>query len=130
MRYCTQYSRRLAPQYDLEHRVSIFVAEEIRTWFAMSKQEPRGGSLRDFVNNAIDSVTRKARLLSCKYEREKVRCLLLSLPQPVPESDPSVPLWQPPSGVTPVCQSLLELILSAASPANLAACDPQFVPAL
>ncbi|GJN92776.1 hypothetical protein Rhopal_005814-T1 [Rhodotorula paludigena] len=94
-------------EYDLEHRVSIFVAEEIRTWFAMSKQEPRGGSLRDFVNNAIDSVTRKARLLSCKYEREK-----------------------PPSGVTPVCQSLLELILSAASPANLAACDPQFVPAL
>lgn len=63
-------------QYDLEHRLSIFVGEEIRTWFAMSKTEPRA-NLRDYMLGAVDNVTRKARVLSCKLEREKVRLCLL-----------------------------------------------------
>lgn len=37
----------------------------------MSKAEPRA-NLRDYVLNAIDAVVRKAQVMSCKYEREKV----------------------------------------------------------
>lgn len=38
----------------------------------MSKAEPRA-NLHDYVLNAIDAVVRKAQVMSCKYEREKVR---------------------------------------------------------
>ena len=62
-------------QYDLEHRLSIFVGEEIRTWFAMSKTEPRA-NLRDYMLGAVDNVTRKARVLSCASSTSLTRpCL-------------------------------------------------------
>ncbi|GAA5889131.1 hypothetical protein JCM8208_007777 [Rhodotorula glutinis] len=93
-------------EYDLEHRLSIFVGEEIRTWFAMSKTEPRA-NLRDYMLGAVDNVTRKARVLSCKLEREK-----------------------PPSAVTPVCASITQLLLAATAPQNLSQTDPQWVAAL
>ncbi|BGP49947.1 transcription-associated protein 1 [Rhodotorula kratochvilovae] len=93
-------------EYDLEHRLSIFVGEEIRTWFAMSKTEPRA-NLRDYMLGAVDNVTRKARVLSCKLEREK-----------------------PPNAVTPVCASITQLLLAATAPQNLSQTDPQWVPAL
>ncbi|KPV72409.1 uncharacterized protein RHOBADRAFT_46860 [Rhodotorula graminis WP1] len=89
-------------EYDLEHRLSIFVGEEIRTWFAMSKTEPRA-NLRDYMLGAVDNVTRKARVLSCKLEREK-----------------------PPSAVTPVCASITQLLLAATAPQNLSQTDPQW----
>ncbi|GAA5864979.1 hypothetical protein JCM8547_004259 [Rhodosporidiobolus lusitaniae] len=93
-------------EFDLEHRLSIFVREEIMTWFSMSKTEPRQ-NLREHVLNAVDAVVRKAKVMSCKYERER-----------------------PPSSTVPVSQSLLELILSATNSTKLALADPIFVPAL
>lgn len=56
----------------------------------MSKAEPRA-NLRDYVLNAIDAVVRKAQVMSCKYERERVSPLrdlptrlpmLISFPRP------------------------------------------------
>ncbi|GAA6004124.1 hypothetical protein JCM10207_002438 [Rhodosporidiobolus poonsookiae] len=92
-------------EYDFEHRLSIFVREEIMTWFSMSKTEPRA-NLREHVLNAIDSIVRKAKVMSCKYERER-----------------------PPSSTTPVNQSLLELLLQATNSTKLAMADPLLVPA-
>jgi len=51
----------------------------------MSKTEPRA-NLRDYMLGAVDNVTRKARVLSCKLEREKV-CLETSLTTPARPAD-------------------------------------------
>ncbi|GAA5937574.1 hypothetical protein JCM10213_008398 [Rhodosporidiobolus nylandii] len=93
-------------EYDFEHRLSIFVREEIVTWFTMSKAEPRT-SLREHVLNAVDSVVRKAKVMSCKMERER-----------------------PPSSSVPVTQSLLELLMQATNSTKLSLTDPLFVAAL
>ncbi|GAA5907251.1 hypothetical protein JCM6882_008402 [Rhodosporidiobolus microsporus] len=93
-------------EFDLEHRLSIFVREEIVTWFSMSKTEPRT-NLREHVLSAVDAVVRKAKVMSCKYERER-----------------------PPSSNVPVSQSLIELLLKASNSTNLAMCDPAWVAAL
>jgi transformation/transcription domain-associated protein len=37
----------------------------------MSKTDPRG-NLREYVLNNVDSVVRRAKVMSCKMEREKV----------------------------------------------------------
>ncbi|GAA6030453.1 hypothetical protein JCM8097_009114 [Rhodosporidiobolus ruineniae] len=93
-------------EYDFEHRLSIFVREEIQTWFSMSKTEPRT-QLREHVLNAVDAVVRKAKVMSCKYERERA-----------------------PSATVPVSQSLIELLLSATNSTKLSMADPAWVPAL
>lgn len=61
-------------QYDLEHRLSIFIREEVLVWSQMSKNEPRN-SLRELVLSNVDAVVRRAKVMSCKMEREKVRLL-------------------------------------------------------
>ncbi|CEQ40122.1 SPOSA6832_01706, partial [Sporobolomyces salmonicolor] len=86
-------------EYDLEHRLSIF-------WLSMSKSDSRS-NLREYVLNAVDSVVRKAKVMSCKYEREK-----------------------PPSASVPVNQSILELLLQATNPQNLSRCEPTWLPQL
>ncbi|GAA6061309.1 hypothetical protein JCM10212_005423 [Sporobolomyces blumeae] len=91
---------------DLEHRLSIFVREEIVTKMSMLKVESRS-NVRSEVNEAVDAVCRKAKLMACKYEREKA-----------------------PSASTPVNQSLIELFLQATSPALLSRLDPLQLPAL
>lgn len=52
-------------QFDLEHRLSIFVREEVLIWTQMSKQDPRG-SIRELVLNNVDAVVRRAAVMSCK----------------------------------------------------------------
>ncbi|GAA5822515.1 hypothetical protein JCM11251_006364 [Rhodosporidiobolus azoricus] len=94
-------------EFDLEHRLSIFVREEIVTWFSMSKTDASKANLREHVLNAVDAVVRKAKVMSCKYERER-----------------------PPSSSVPVSQSLIELLLKASNSTNLAMCDPQWMAAL
>lgn len=114
-------------QFDLEHRLSIFVREEISTWFTMSKAEPRA-NLRDYVLNAVDAVVRKAQVMSCKYERERVRhSISFALPRVYQLTRRSV---QPASAVVPVTQSVLQLIISATSPINLSKAEPTLVPML
>ncbi|GAA5967961.1 hypothetical protein JCM21900_003879 [Sporobolomyces salmonicolor] len=91
-------------EYDLEHRLSIFVREEVLTWLSMSKSDSRS-NLREYVLNAVDSVVRKAKVMSCKYEREK-----------------------PPSASVPVNQSILELLLQATNPQNLSRLTTTYEP--
>lgn len=90
-------------EYDLEHRLSIFIREEVLVWVQMSKADPR--NLRELVLSNVDAVVRRAKVMSCKMEREK-----------------------PPSGSIPVNQSILELLLQATSSQNLSRMEPTFAP--
>lgn len=40
-------------------------------WAQIAKTDPRG-NLRELVTNNVDAVTRRAKVMSCKMEREKV----------------------------------------------------------
>ncbi|KAK4050349.1 transcription-associated protein 1 [Microbotryomycetes sp. JL221] len=89
---------------DLEFRLSIFIREEVLVWAQMSKTDPRG-NLRELVLANVDSVARRAKVMSCKMEREK-----------------------PPSATIPVNQSILELLLQATSAQNLSRMEPIWQP--
>ena len=93
-------------QYDLEHRLSIFIREEVVTWSQMSKNEPRT-SLRELVLANVDAVVRRAKVVGC-----------------------SMSLSQPPSASIPANQAILELLLQATSAQNLSRMDPAWVAAL
>ena len=59
-------------QYDLEHRLSIFVSDEMQFWYSTRKvPTPTETQLRDITLQNTDAVVRRAKLLSCKMEREK-----------------------------------------------------------
>ncbi|KAK4051001.1 transcription-associated protein 1 [Microbotryomycetes sp. JL201] len=88
----------------LEHRLSLFIREEVLVWAQMSKTDPRG-NLRELVSNNVDAVARRAKVMSCKMEREK-----------------------PPSATIPVNQSILELLLQATSAQNLSRMEPTWQP--
>jgi transformation/transcription domain-associated protein len=118
-----------ACQFDLEHRLSIFVREEVLTWSQMLKNDPRH-NLREIVLSNVDAVVRRAKVMSCKMEREKVRFPLSFLfgffrreadawVLPLGFSPP-----QPPSASIPVNQSILELLLQATSVHNLSKMEP------
>lgn len=66
-------------EHDLEHRLSIFIREEVLVWAQMSKTDPRN-TLPQLVLSNVDAVVRRARVMSCKMEREKVRVCLFELP--------------------------------------------------
>lgn len=65
-------------QYDFEHRLSIFIREEILMIAQMSKVDLRP-NLRELVLNNVDQVVRRARVMSCKMERDRVSLTLLVL---------------------------------------------------
>jgi transformation/transcription domain-associated protein len=48
----------------------VFIREEVLVWVQMSKADPR--NLRELVLANVDAVVRRARVMSCKMEREKV----------------------------------------------------------
>ncbi|GAA5832957.1 hypothetical protein JCM3766R1_000374 [Sporobolomyces carnicolor] len=93
-------------EHDLEHRLSIFVREETVSRLASFKVESRNG-IRSDVNEAVEAICRRAKVMACKFEREKA-----------------------PSASTPVNQSLIDLFLQATSPAMLSRLDPLSLPAL
>ncbi|GAA5983547.1 hypothetical protein JCM5350_000270 [Sporobolomyces pararoseus] len=93
-------------EHDLEHRLSIFVREETVSRLTSYKIESRNG-IRSDVNEAVEAICRRAKVMACKFEREKA-----------------------PSASTPVNQSLIELFLQATSPAMLSRLDPLSLPAL
>ncbi|SGY18766.1 BQ5605_C014g07468 [Microbotryum silenes-dioicae] len=101
----------VSQEFDFEHRLSIFVREEILVWAQMAKSDPRG-QLRELVLRNVDVVVQRAKVMSCKMEREKVRLCSVS----------------PPSASVPVNQSILELLLSATSVQNLSKMEPTFAP--
>lgn len=112
-------------QYDLEHRLAIFVSDEMQFWHASRKVlKPTDSQLREITLQSVDNICRRAKLLSCKMEREKVslqtrtRWHLLI--------DPSI--LQVPIGATPVSQALLDLVSHATNPLRLAAMDPSLLP--
>lgn len=97
----------------------------------MSKAEPRA-NLRDYVLNAIDAVVRKAQVMSCKYEREKVSPARPPARSSLCEQSlmNQFACRQPPSAVVPVTQSVMQLIIAATSPINLSKAEPTLVPML
>lgn len=67
-------------EYDLEHKLAIFVSDEMQFWHSSRKlPRPADNQLRDMTLNQVTEIVRRASLLSCKMEREKVgqrRCRL------------------------------------------------------
>ena len=59
-------------QNDLEHRASVFVREELITWHHLNHKSPPEGALRENTVSNVDALVKKAKLLSCRLEREKV----------------------------------------------------------
>lgn len=130
---------------DFESRLSIFVREEMMNWSSLTKNtssasssttsasgggggsdQPQRGSLRELVVSNIDEISRRAKILSCKMEREKVRRSgpprSLSIEQMADTA--LVGDAQPLNSSTPVNQTLLELLSQAANAQRLAATDP------
>ena len=70
----------MTQQYDLEHRLAIFVSDEVQFWHA-SRKSPRPSDvhLRETTLSNVEAVCRRAKLLSCKMEREKVRNIEMRL---------------------------------------------------
>ena len=61
-------------EYDLEHKLAIFVSDEMQFWYSSRKMaRPTDQQLRDMTLSQVSEVVRRATLLSCKMEREKVR---------------------------------------------------------
>lgn len=89
---------------DLEHRASIFIREEVITWYHLAHKSPPEGALREYTLQNMDALVKRAQLLSCKLEREK---------QPV--------------GSIPCNQTILELLSAATNPAKLALMDVQLL---
>jgi transformation/transcription domain-associated protein len=65
---------------DLEHRLSIFIKEEVIAWHHLHQKSPGGDALRDHTLTNIDTIVKRTKLLACSLEREKV--CLMSLPLP------------------------------------------------
>lgn len=107
---------------DLEHRLSIFVREEVISWHHINQKTPPEGALRDFSLQNVDAVVQRAKLLSCAVEREEVSGSLLVL-QSVGAYQEFGSLQQP-VGSVPVNQTILELLAQATNPSRLAQMDP------
>lgn len=118
-------NHRLA-QGDLEHRLSIFVREEVVAWhqiFRHRLDDSQMSTLRDLSLHSVDEVVARARLLSCKTEREKVRCHAFSFAV--------IRLMrhaQSPHGSVPANQSIVELITAATNPISLAQLEVTSLP--
>lgn len=70
----------LSVQYDLEHRLAIFVSDEMAFWHTSRRSaKPTDVQLRELTLSNVDAVCRRAKLLSCKMDREKVNYSCLSL---------------------------------------------------
>jgi len=99
-------------EHDLEHRLSIFVREEVIAWHHMHRNANQNQStndtrehVRDFTLKNIDQVVGRAKLLSCRVEREKL-----------------------PYGSVPANQTILELLSSATNVSQLALMDILLLP--
>jgi transformation/transcription domain-associated protein len=118
----------LLHQYDLEHRLAIFVSDEMQFWHSSRKNaKPSDVQLRELTLTNVDAVCRRAKLLSCKMEREKVSShagtgmeYALTLGH--------FPPAQVPIGANPVNQTLLDLVTHATNPLRLASMDPSLLP--
>ncbi|KAH9809005.1 hypothetical protein DFH28DRAFT_1037181 [Melampsora americana] len=93
---------------DLEHRLSIFVRDEIVAWNMMRqiKVAPDDPKLMATVKQNLQSVIKRARLLSCEMERMTIDA---QNPQPV-------------------CQTVTELINTATSLPKLYSMHPSWMP--
>jgi len=90
---------------EMEHSSSVFVREELITWHHVYHRQPPEGAQREYTLQNVDALVKRAKLLSCKLEREKV-----------------------PVGQVPANQSILELLSSATNPQKLAMMDPLLLP--
>ena len=65
-------------QNDLEHRLSVFVREEVISWYHSTQNVPGEGDIRSYTVRNTDAIVKQARLLACQMEREKVRAAFSS----------------------------------------------------
>ncbi|GAA96948.1 uncharacterized protein L969DRAFT_90354 [Mixia osmundae IAM 14324] len=90
---------------DLEHRLCIFVREEVIAWHHMQHKTLQDKLVRAATVSNVKNIVRRAQLLSCKIDREN---------QPL--------------GVVPANQTILELLSYSANPQRLSAMDPIWLP--
>lgn len=112
-------------EYDLEHKLAIFVSDEMQFWHSSRKMpRPAENQLRDMTLNQVNEIVRRATLLSCKMEREKV-CTHPSIPL---ETLLTGYIQQTPIGGTVVNQAVLDLVIHATNPIRLASLDVTSMP--
>ncbi|PWN50372.1 hypothetical protein IE53DRAFT_368968 [Violaceomyces palustris] len=99
------------PERELEEYLSIFVRDEINFWLSGAQRQAPGvtEAPREIVLQNILEMVKRARLMSCKYEMEKG----------AQQQQPSI---------SPVSQTVLDLINSASNPSKLALQDPTWQP--
>lgn len=90
------------PEFELEQQLSIFVRDEIMFWFTQQhRSNPQETQLRETVQVNSDLIVRKATSLA-----------------------------EPPTGVLPANQTVIDLISRAVNPMNLAQSDALWMPYL
>lgn len=89
--------------------------------------KPSEAQLRDLTLTNVDAVVRRAKLLSCKIERERVSSVQSSELAHEPDRLIFAPS-QTPIGSTPVSQSILDLLTHATNPLRLASVDVASLP--
>ena len=117
-------------QYDLEHRLAIFVSEEMQFWHSSRKlAKPSDTRLRDLTVTNVDAVVRRAELLACKMDREKV-CATWTVTALLCDhaESTSVRHLQQPIGSVPINETVIGLILHATNPLRLASLDVAALP--
>lgn len=115
------------PQYDLEHRLAIFVSDEVAYWHTSRKApKPTDVQLRELTLTNVDAVCRRAKLLSCKIDREKVSSFDFYWLKKTASDNQT--RFQLPIGANPVNQTLLDLVTHATNPLRLASMDPSLLP--
>ncbi len=94
------------PSNEMYDYLAIFIRDELLSWQQMGRKAPVSDQqLREYVNQNVDLLMKRAQTLSCKLERE-----------------------QEIERVEPINQTILDLISQAVNPLKLSQMDLAFLP--
>lgn len=82
-------------QYDLGHRLSIFVRDEVVNWYATHAKKTEGPQIREQILSDIDDVVKRAKLFACTMERAAVSPTILNYSPFMLIQFPADELWPP-----------------------------------
>ncbi|KAF8339104.1 FAT-domain-containing protein [Cantharellus anzutake] len=95
------------PEYDLEQQLSLFLRDEVLTWYSHHGKQPSADIVfRTHVSQNVDVVVKRAEVLACKYERENTH----------------------PNSSIPASKAVSDLISISTNPQNLARMPEQWYP--
>jgi len=95
------------PEYDLEQQLSLFLRDEVLTWYSHHTKQPSADILfRTHVSHNVDVVVKRAEVLACKFERENTH----------------------PNSSIPASKAVSDLISISTNPQNLARMPEQWYP--